>query len=152
MYLGYQNGKIKFYSEIALNKELYNLDRVEETIDEYILENDEYVLKTLEWEEKQKEKEKKERQEYINNLSLTSSDVERALYRAKGIDFEDIKTMLKNNPGIDIKALGIELRTGTFKRNNPYVNQIGALLGYSSDDLDYLFENKKLPEKESEEN
>ena len=47
---------------------------------------------------------------------------------------------------IDIKALKIELKANNFYRGNDYVNQIGTLLGYSSDDLDYLFENGTLPE------
>ena len=45
MYLGYQNGKIKFYTEQPLNQTIYNLDKVEETTDEYIKVGDEYVLK-----------------------------------------------------------------------------------------------------------
>ncbi len=46
MYLGYQNEKIKFYTKNPLDKKMYNLDRVEETTNEYILVNDEYVLKS----------------------------------------------------------------------------------------------------------
>ena len=45
MFLGYQNNKIKFYSQQPLNQALYNLDRIEETDKEYVLVNDEYVLK-----------------------------------------------------------------------------------------------------------
>ena len=46
MFLGYQNGKIKFYTKNELDKTLYNLDKIEETEDIYILVNDEYVLKS----------------------------------------------------------------------------------------------------------
>ena len=46
MYLGYQGNKIKFYTETPLNQTIYNIDRVEETSDEYVLNGDEYVLKT----------------------------------------------------------------------------------------------------------
>lgn len=53
MYLGYQNGKIKFYTEEELPKEFYNLDKVEYTEDEYVLDGEEYVLKDEAWEEKQ---------------------------------------------------------------------------------------------------
>ena len=58
MYLGYQNGKIKFYTEQPLDVEKYNLDKVEETEDEYALSADctEYVLKDEQWEEEQTEK------------------------------------------------------------------------------------------------
>ena len=46
MFLGYQNNKIKFYTAQPLNQVIYNLDRVEETQDEYVLIDGEYVLKT----------------------------------------------------------------------------------------------------------
>ena len=49
MYLGYQGEKIKFYTEQPLNKALYNLTKVEETEDEYVLEGDEYILKDAEY-------------------------------------------------------------------------------------------------------
>lgn len=51
MYLGYQNGKINFYTEQPLDKELYNLDNVEETDKEYILQGEEYVLKPDDYDE-----------------------------------------------------------------------------------------------------
>lgn len=53
MYLGYQNGKIKFYTEEPLQAEFYNLEKVEETELEYVLDGEEYVLKDEAWEEKQ---------------------------------------------------------------------------------------------------
>ncbi len=83
----------------------------------------------------------------LDGLTLTPADVERALYKAKGMDFEDVKELIKSNQTIDIKALGIELRANLFYRGNSYINTIGNLLGYSSEDLDYLFENKELPEE-----
>ena len=45
MYLGYQGEKIKFYTEQPLNKALYNLTKIEETQDEYVIKGDEYILK-----------------------------------------------------------------------------------------------------------
>jgi len=56
MYLGYQNGQIKFYTEQPLDQELYNLDKIEETDLEYILDGEEYVLKDEAWEAEQAEK------------------------------------------------------------------------------------------------
>lgn len=53
MYLGYQENKIKFYTEEPLNPDIYNLDKVEETDQEYVLSGEEYVLKDSEWEEEQ---------------------------------------------------------------------------------------------------
>lgn len=53
MYLGYQNNKIKFYTEKPLNQILYNLDKIEETNEEYVLDGDEYIIKTQEHTAKQ---------------------------------------------------------------------------------------------------
>lgn len=53
MFLGYQNNKIKFYTEQPLDKELYNLDKIEETDQEYVFDGTEYVLKDSAWEEEQ---------------------------------------------------------------------------------------------------
>ena len=60
MYLGYQNGKIKFYTEQPLDQYIYNLERVEETDLEYVLDGDEYVLKDITWKEKISESRKVE--------------------------------------------------------------------------------------------
>ena len=92
-----------------------------------------------------------EERKRLDNLSLTRADVERAIYKSKGIDFDDIVETVEemNTAGttdIDIKALKIELKANNFYRGNTYVNQIGSLLGYSSDDLDYLFEQGELAE------
>lgn len=64
MYLGYQNDKIKFYTQQRLDETLYNLDRVEETEDEYVLRGDEYVLKSSVINELAEEK----RSELVNTL------------------------------------------------------------------------------------
>ena len=96
------------------------------------------------WDYTAEEKREIER-ERINLLSLTAADVERALYKSRGIDFDDVINMVKENPEVDIKALKIELKANNFYRGNPYITQIGKLLGYSDKDLDYLFENKELP-------
>ena len=138
MYLGYQNGKIKFYTEEPLQAEFYNLDKVEETELEYVLDGEEYVLKDEAWEEKQAQKER----ERIAKLYLTGADVERGIYQAKGMDFEDILAFVMANPpvGLDVKALKIELKANNFYRGNPYVNAVGALLGFTSEQLDKFFE------------
>ena len=137
MYLGIQNGKIKFYTEQPLNQEIYNLDEIIETQDEYVLDGDEYVLKDSAWEEKQAQAEK----ERIAKLFLTRADVERGIYQAKGMDFDDILAFVTANPpeGLDIKALKIELKANNFYRGNPYVSTIGTLLGFTSEQLDDFF-------------
>ena len=90
----------------------------------------------FESEEEQKEKER------VANLKLTGADVERGIYQAKGMDFDDILTFVSANPpeGLDIKALKIELKANHFYRGNPYVSAIGALLGFSEEQLDKFFE------------
>lgn len=81
----------------------------------------------------------------IANLSLTAADVERAIYKIKGIDFDDIVDTIEamNEAGtadIDIKALKIELKANYFYRGNEYVNKIGTILGFTSYQLDNFFE------------
>jgi hypothetical protein len=102
----------------------------------------------------QEEKEQQERQR-LDNLTLTPSDVERALYYRLGMDFDDLKALIQEQaPTIDMKGLAIEFRANNFyrgavdKNGNRIVDMIGLLLGYNSNDMDYLFENKELPEKE----
>ena len=152
MYLGIQNNKIKFYTEEPLDKELYNLDEVIETQDEYVLDGEEYILNDEEYKERQAQKEK----ERIAKLYLTGADVERGIYQAKGMDFEDIIALVTQlqPEGLDIKALKIELKANNFYRGNPYVNAIGQLLGFTEDQLDKFFETNDytvlLPKDEVE--
>lgn len=87
------------------------------------------------------EQEQKER-ERIAKLYLTGADVERGIYQAKGMDFDDILAFVMANPpqGLDVKALKIELKANHFYRGNPYVNAVGGLLGFTSEQLDKFFE------------
>ena len=142
MFLGYQNGKIKFYTENKLDENLYNLDKTEETKEEYVIDDDEYVLKNEIWEEVQKLNERRR----LDNLSLSKREVFLALYRAKGISPETLKSQIT-----DAEAL-IEFEyANEYFRGNPLINRVGAMLGYSSEDLDYLFETKELPDKKESE-
>jgi hypothetical protein len=138
MYLGYQNGQIKFYTEQPLDLAFYNIDRVEETELEYVLDGDCYVLKDEDYEAEQAKKEA----ERIARLFLTGADVERGIYQAKGMDFDDILEFVKvmQPEGLDIKALKIELKANNFYRGNPYVDAIGSLLGFTKEQLDLFFE------------
>ena len=73
MYLGYQGNKIKFYVEQPLNPSIYNVDKWEETQEEYILDGEEYVLKTQEVINKQyKERRTKEILERLDEIDLKS--------------------------------------------------------------------------------
>ena len=139
MYLGIQQGKIKFYTEEPLDTSLYNLDEIIETQDEYVLDGEEYVLKDEVWEQKQAQAEA----ERIAMLNLTAADVERGIYKAKGMDFDDIVSLVQTYPqeGLDIKALKIELKANHFYRGNRYVNAIGTLLGFTEEQLNKFFED-----------
>ena len=92
-----------------------------------------------EWQEQERQR--------LDALTLTPADVERALYKDKGITPDQLKAQITNPEAL----IEFEYANDYF-RGNPLINQIGALLGYTSEDLDYLFENKELPAKEEEEN
>ena len=88
------------------------------------------------------EEKKQAEKERIALLSLTKREVFLALYKAKGITPEQIKAQIT-----DTEAL-IEFEyANEYFRGNPLIDLIGAKLGYTSDDLDYLFLNKELPVK-----
>lgn len=133
--------------ELLKDLQLMQYTSVEETTENYTLYNGQYLT--------EEEIAVKER-ERLDSLTLTPADVERALYKAKGMDFEDLKALIAEQiPTIDIKALAIEFRAKDFYRGAVangirLFDVVGALLGYSSEDMDYLFENKQLPIKESE--
>jgi hypothetical protein len=98
----------------------------------YFEDDEEYIAKKA-----QAEKER------IAKLFLTGADVERGIYQAKGMDFDDILAFVTANPseGLDIKALKIELKANNFYRGNPYVSAIGALLGFTEEQLNLFFED-----------
>lgn len=83
----------------------------------------------------------------IAMLNLTAADVERAIYKVKGLDFDDIITFVEQSGAqIDLKALKIELRANNFYRGNPYIEQVGTLLGFTSEQLDRFFETNDYKE------
>jgi hypothetical protein len=112
----------------------------------YFADDEEYI-----------EKSTKAEAERIAMLNLTAADVERGIYQAKGIDFDDIVAMVTQlqPEGLDIKALKIELKANNFYRGNPYVSAIGELLGFTIGQLDKFFETNDytvlLPPVEEEE-
>lgn len=105
----------------------------------YEIEETETELQALGYTEEELAQAERER---IAKLYLTGADVERGIYQAKGMDFDDILAFVTANPpvGLDIKALKIELKANNFYRGNPYVNAVGALLGFTSEQLDQFFE------------
>lgn len=105
----------------------------------YTIEETSTELQALGYTEEELALQEKER---IAKLFLTGADVERGIYQAKGMDFDDILAFVTANPpqGLDVKALKIELKANHFYRGNPYVNAVGALLGFTSEQLDKFFE------------
>lgn len=82
------------------------------------------------------------RKQAILQLSLTKREVFLALYKDKGITPEQIRAQISNEEAL------IEFDYAErYYRGNPLINNIGAALGYSSDDLDYLFQNGEFPVK-----
>ena len=120
----------------------------------YVIEETETELQALGYTAEELQQQEAER---IAMLNLTAADVERGIYKAKGMDFDDIvafitqlsQTVIDEETGeviqqgieVDIKALKIELKANHFYRGNPYVNLIGNLLGFTSEQLDKFFED-----------
>lgn len=154
MYLGYQNGKIKFYTEEMLNPSFYQLDKIEETNNEYILDGEEYVLN----DETYKAKKAQEEKERIAMLSLTRGDVFRGLLMAKQVTRAQIRAMIENNETLSILEREMALidfdEALNFYRGNTLIDTLGATLGITSEQLDQFFETNDytvlLPVEEPE--
>lgn len=128
---------------VEITEEVYN------DLDKYIYSEGQVILNPN-YEQEQAEKERQR----LDSLTLTPADVERALYKAKGMDFDDLKALIVQAlPTVDIKGLAIEFRAKDFFRGATangmrLFDVVGQLLGYTSDDMDYLFINKELPTNE----
>ena len=132
----------RFYSDVKILPSDYEANK-------YIVQNGKLVLNSnFEAQQEQKERER------IAKLYLTGADVERGIYQAKEMDFDDILAYITQlqPQGLDIKALKIELKANNFYRGNPYVSAIGALLGFTDEQLDLFFETNDytvlLPKEE----
>ena len=111
-------------------------DLIKENPDNYIIDNDSVREKTAE--EKQADKDAK-----LATLSLTKREVFLALYRDKGVTPEQIREQILNPEAL------IEFDYASeYFRGNPLIDEIGETLGYTKEQLDYLFEYKELPEDE----
>ena len=109
-----------------------------------ILETDRPIInfEFADTEEYKQEQAQKERQR-LDMLNLTKADVLLVLYQDKGITPDDIKTMLKDNTPALIKFD----YASSYYRGDEVVNALGLALGYTADEMDYLFENKVFPPK-----
>lgn len=83
-----------------------------------------------------------EKAQRIAQLFLTKADVLIALFKDKGITPDNIKAMLSGNT----EALIRFDYASNYYRGDSVVIALGAALGYTSDELDYLFEHKHFPE------
>lgn len=122
---------------------------------DFIVENNHnlgYEIKETEtelqaWGYTEEERQEQER-EQLDRLTLTPADVERALYKAKSMDFEDLKALIAEKlPTIDLKALAIEFRAKDFYRGAEaggmrLFDVVGQLLNITSEQLDKFFETK----------
>ena len=132
---------------IEVDKTLY--DNKQKYGIEYYVYQDGEIVENPNYKEEQKRKERQR----IDRLTLTPSDVERALYYSPlQMDFDDLKALISEEaPQIDLKGLAIEFRANNFYRGavdkdgNRIIDMVGAILGYTPEDMDYLFEHKQLP-------
>ena len=128
---------IEFYKSIGMNE----MDVAQSDVDNNWYLASMCPMKT----DEQKEQEERER---IAKLCLTGADVERGIFKARGADFEDIINMIgqmqidsdPRTEGIELKALKIELKANHFYRGNPYIDAVGTLLGFTTEQLDQFFE------------
>lgn len=103
-----------------------------------ILDKENVINNIAVWEKEQAEAEANR----IANLKLTKRDVFIALYNDIGITPDEVKAQIKD------KLALIEFEyANEYYRGNSLIDAVGALLGYSKKDLDYLFEHKHFPEK-----
>ena len=129
----------------TLNKPYTEEQRIDFIIEQnhnnnYEIKETEIALEAWGYTEEEIEEQEKEK---IQHLALTKREVFLALYDDKGITPDTLKAQIT-----DPRAL-IEFEyADNYYRFNPLIDTIGAALGYSSDDLDYLFINKKFPTQE----
>ena len=169
-YINIENGNLNGGSELNNSKyytEDYSQIEVSQALyEDYLANQNKYIydaetnsiISNPNYEAEQAQRERQR----LDMLNLTAADVERAIYKAKGMDFEDVikkveelnglmaEGLDENSPStsqpitpstrIDIKALKIELKANNFYRGNPYINAVGTLLGFTSEQLDEFFE------------
>jgi hypothetical protein len=121
-----------------LNEEIANFEISEEVynnIDHYIWDGSDVILNPN-YDEEQAQKER----ERIAQLSLTKREVFLALYKDKGITPEQIKAQIASPEAL------IEFEYASdYYRGNPLIDQLGQMLGYTAQEMDYLFEHKEFP-------
>lgn len=130
MFLGYQQGKIKFYTKEKLDLALYNLDKVEETQDEYVLDNGEYVLKDVEWEQAKARLER----EKIDNLTCTKRVFALGLQQL-GISYLQLKEIISSDEQAQMEWDLCE----RLVRKNPLINNLAEKFRFDKNRIDEIF-------------
>lgn len=162
-YIYYENGELNGGGCcIQLTEGVENIEVTEEVFNSYLEDKDRYVYSNGEIIENPNYEEDHRRtvRQELDQLTLTPADVERALYYSElHMDFDDLKAYISQRmPTIDIKGLAIEFRAKDFYRGavdkdgNRIIDVVGALLGYTPEDMDYLFQNRTLPIKNNNNN
>lgn len=157
-YIYYENGELNGGGCCEqLTEGVENIEVTEEVFNSYLEDKDRYVYSNGEIIENPNYEEDHRRtvRQELDQLTLTPADVERALYYSElHMDFDDLKAFIHERmPSLDIKGLSIEFRAkdfyrgATLKNGMRLIDAVGALLGYDSDDMDYLFEHGELPVK-----
>ena len=137
---------------MELKKQLIKPYTEQERLDFIVKQNHEkgYKIKETEtaleaWGYTDEEKTQQQRAR-LDMLNLTKADVLLALYEDKGITPDNIKEMLKDN----VPALIKFDYASSYYRGDEVVNALGLALGYTTEEMDYLFENKTFPPKSVE--
>ena len=151
-YINIENGEINGGSEINNSRfwsDIYFQVEVEESVYNSIMAAPSkyiYNRQTGEFIENPDYEQQQAAEERVrlNMLSLTKADVLLALYEDKGLTPDDIKAMLKDN----VPALIKFDYASSYYRGDEVVNALGLALGYTTEEMDYLFENKKFPTTE----
>lgn len=138
-YIFIENGKLNGCGEIKqLTEGVLNFEVNDELYEDYknnplkyIFEDGQIILNP-QFEEQlvQEEREK------LDALSLTKREVFLALYKDKGITPEQLRAQLE-----DTEAQIEFDYANSYFRGNPLINLIGANLGYTSAQMDYLFKH-----------
>lgn len=112
---------------VEVDEELYN--KAKETPDLYILVNGE-VIQDPDYEEKQAQKER----ERIGNLQVTKRVFALGLQQM-GISYNQLKELIATNEQAQLEwELCVEL-----ERKNPLIDIMGAQLGVTPEQIDYIF-------------
>ena len=108
---------------------LYALEPFEKLVDDEVIDNTEEYNLQLQAEERNR----------LDMLSLTKREVFLAIYRKDGTTPDQIRAKIT-----DVEAQIEFDYAESYFRGNPLINMLGEELGYSIEDLDYLFEHKEF--------